>query len=166
MRILAIDPGTTKSAFVIYKDDKVERFGILENEEMLEVVKRYDFPDYCDHLAIEMIACYGMPAGATLFETCVWIGRFIEHWGGVAYTKIYRKDVKMHLCHSMRANDSNIRQVIIDRYPATGGGKTPQVGIKSKPGPLFGISTDIWSALAVAITYTETKMSKVKSVGV
>jgi hypothetical protein len=102
-----------------------------------------------------MIACYGMPVGATVFETCVWIGRFIEAWGD-EFTKVYRKETKMHLCQTMRAKDSNIRQAIIDRYPATGGGKKPQIGTKAQPGPLYGVSKDVWAALAVAITFAET----------
>ena len=69
--------------------------------------------------------------------------------------KVYRSEVKMKLCHSMRAKDGNIRQAIIDRYPATGGGAIPQIGTKNQPGPLYGISKDLWSALAVAITYEE-----------
>lgn len=153
MEILAIDPGNTRSAYVVFNDG-IESFGIVANETMREVIKTHI--DNCNHLAIEMVACYGMPVGATVFDTCVWIGRFIEAWGK-EYTRVYRKDVKMHLCNSMRAKDSNIRQAILDKYPATGGGKTPQIGTKAQPGPLFGISKDVWAALAVAITFSETK---------
>lgn len=153
--ILAIDPGNERSAYVVYRDGDVIDFGIEENTELIDKVLgiERDF-DGCNHMAIEMIASYGMPVGATVFETCLWIGRFIQAWNA-KFTKVYRKDVKMHLCHSMRAKDSNIRQAIIDRYPASGGGKNPQVGIKSQPGPLFGISKDVWAALGVAITFDE-----------
>ena len=71
------------------------------------------------------------------------------------YKKIYRMDVKMYLCNNTRAKDGNIRQAIIDRYPANGGGKTPQIGTKKHPGPLYGVSKDVWSALAVAIYCAE-----------
>jgi hypothetical protein len=104
-----------------------------------------------------MVASYGMAVGATVFETCVWSGRFIERWlSGRAYRpqpdRIYRKEVKMHLCGSMRAKDANVRQALIDRY----GGKEAAIGKKANPGPLYGMSGDCWSALAVAITAAET----------
>ena len=164
MRILAIDPGTIRSAYVVYEWSgcavgSVLAHGIYSNDKILSVVAT----THHDHMAIEMIASYGMAVGATVFETCVWIGRFIQkdacnwrqpHRDG-AHTKVYRKDVKMHLCGSPRAKDANVRQAIIDMYPATGGGKTPQVGTKSKPGPLYGVSKDVWAALGVAITYRD-----------
>ncbi len=152
-KILAIDPGATQSAYVVYDEGTIVRCGILENHKMLAEI---DQMCIIDHLAIEMIASYGMAVGKDVFETCLWIGRFIQAWEDDLYTKVYRKDVKMHLCQSMRAKDSNIRQAIIDRYEPTGGGKTPQIGTKKEPGPLYGVSKDIWAALGVAITFEET----------
>ncbi len=160
MIILAIDPGTTKSAYVFYDSDTkvVSDFGILVNEEMMEFIIDPEFTNDCEYMVIEMIACYGMPVGKEIFETCVWIGRFIEKWGSITWDRIYRKEVTMHLCNSVKAKDSNVRQAIIDRYPATGGGKKPQIGTKKEPGPLYGVSKDVWAALGVAITFCETKI--------
>lgn len=152
MRILAIDPGTDKSAYVITDGKTPVEHGILDNEAMLMLVQRKAY----EWLAIEMIASYGMPVGKEVFETCVWIGRFIDRWTqewGGPYLQVLRKDVKMHLCGSVKGvNDAVVRQALIDLYPRTGGGATPQIGIKDKPGPLFGLSKDVWSALAVAVT--------------
>jgi hypothetical protein len=159
MAILAIDPGDKKSAYVLYEAGDVLECGILENEQLLKRLEtsRVEWKLTFEHMAIEMVACYGMPVGKTVFDTCVWIGRFIQTCPlpEITTTKIYRKDVKIHLCNSMRAKDGNIRQALIDKYPATGGGKIPQIGTKKQPGPLYGVSKDIWSALAVAVTYSE-----------
>lgn len=107
-------------------------------------------------LALEMVASYGMSVGKDIFETVRWIGRLQQAYRDPeAVMLIYRRDVKMHLCGSAKAKDGNIRQALLDLFPATGGGKTPQVGIKSKPGPLFGVSTHAWAALGVAITATD-----------
>jgi hypothetical protein len=64
-----------------------------------------------------------------------------------------RKDVKLHLCGSPRAKDANIRQALLDRY----GGKEKAIGSKHQRGPLYGIRSHLWAALAVAVTYQETK---------
>lgn len=147
-RILAIDPGTVESGWVIY-DGSVLDSGVCKNHMMLDMVKRSREPD----LAIEMIASYGMPVGREVFETCVWIGRFVQAWFNPSAVKlVYRKDVKLHLCGSPRAKDPNVRQALIDRFPATGGGKVPQIGTKSQPGPLYGVSSHAWPALGVAVT--------------
>ena len=115
-----------------------------------------------------MPACYGMAVGRTVFDTCRWVGRFQDRFESksdilshLVYRKAQNKEdgiegVCMHICKNNRAKDSNVRQAIIDRYPATGGGKTPQIGTKAQPGPLYGVSADVWAALAVAITFAET----------
>ncbi len=106
-----------------------------------------------DALAIEMVESFGMAVGREVFQTCVWTGRFIETWNikGFPWNPVTRKQVKMHLCNSMRAKDANIRAALIDKF----GGKDAAIGRKKTPGPLFGISADVWSALAVGITFTE-----------
>ena len=154
MRILAIDPGTTESAWVLYDPEahRVMCHDIEPNGEVLNHARC----GYADLLAVEMVQSFGMPVGAEVFETVLWTGRFVEAWGG-PWRKIYRKDVKLHLCQSLRAKDPNIRQAILDRFPRTGGGKTPQVGTKAEPGPLYGFKSHLWSALAVALTAAETK---------
>ena len=77
MEILAVDPGTKKSAFVYCgvssgKVDYIIDADIVDNDELLGMVKTEDYSG----LVIEMIQSFGMPAGSSLFETCVWIGRF------------------------------------------------------------------------------------------
>ncbi|WP_443115472.1 hypothetical protein [Herbaspirillum seropedicae] len=149
MNILALDPGTTQTGYVFYDGRKVLECGVLPNAEMLQRIQMATSP----RLAIEMIASYGMAVGKEVFETCVWIGRFKQAFHSPeAVELVYRKDVKLHLCGTPRAKDPNVRQALIDLFPATGGGATPQVGTKSKPGPLFGVSSHAWPALGVAVT--------------
>ena len=155
MKIISIDPGDVQSAYLIWDNNKIEDKGICKNDELREKLSKMENKDGA-LLAVEMMASYGMAVGKTIFDTCVWIGRFLEIWG--KNTKlVYRQDVKMCLCHSMKAKDSNIRQALIDRFPATGGGKCPQIGNTKQPGPLFGVSADIWSALAIAMYVAETE---------
>ena len=134
--ILAIDPGTEQSAYVFYDSHNkgIVSKGIEKNADMLDVIGEGGY----DTLAIEMIASYGMPVGKEVFQTCVWIGRFDLNQKA---RLIYRKDVKMHLCGSVKAKDANIRQALIDKL-----GKD-----KTK-----GVAKDMWAALAVAVTVAET----------
>lgn len=154
-RILAIDPGNEFSGYVIVEHDgneiiKVVDKGKVDNEEMQIIMSNcgnYDF-------AIEMIASYGMAVGKSVFDTCVWIGRFIEH--GMSgrlkpHKYIYRAEVKSNLCNSAKAKDANVTQALIDRYaPYT---RNNGKGVKKDPGFFYGFHKDIWQAMGVAVTY-------------
>lgn len=150
MTVLAIDPGNEQSAYVIYEDGRPIEVGKVANAELLKRVGSSEWRKI-EHAAIEMIASYGMPVGAEVFETCLWIGRYIQSWSPRPWSLMYRRDVKLHLCGQARAKDGNIRQALIDRY----GGKEKAIGNKAKPGPLYGFKADLWQALAVAVTYSD-----------
>ena len=141
--VFSLDPGTTQSGWCIYQDGHVSDSGVEDNQSLLRLMK-IATPD---DVAIEMVACYGMAVGKEVFETCVWIGRFMEAFGG-RVTLIYRRDVKLHLCGTVRAKDANVRQALIDKIG-------PQ-GTKKAPGPTFGVKSHAWAALAVAVTFDET----------
>ena len=144
--VLAIDPGPVSSAAVWWDGEKVIWSAKLPNETLLnEVAKRS--PVNPDRLVIEKIACYGMAVGAEVFETCVWTGRFMEAFGAERVDRIERIHVKTHLCHDSKAKDANIRQALIDRLGPP--------GTKKNPGPTYGIAGDVWSALAVAVTWSD-----------
>lgn len=162
--ILAIDPGTTESAYVFYREGQILQFDKVLNSTLAALAGASG----ADRMAIEMPACYGMTVGKSTFETCRWVGIFQHAFGLPKTHLVYRKaqnkeegidGVCMHLCMNNRAKDGNVRQAILDRYPASGGGRTPQIGTKAQPGPLYGVSGDVWSALAVAITFDESYSS-------
>lgn len=145
--LLAIDPGTTESAIVHFKDGKIESANIWPNEMTLTLLQD-GTPTQL--LCIEMVACYGMAVGREVFDTCVWIGRFMQQWKattGNDASMVYRKEVMLHLCGCARAKDKNIRQALIDKLGAQ--------GTKKKPGPTYEISSHMWAALAVAVYASE-----------
>lgn len=156
MRILAIDPGNTESGYAVIEmpEFKLLEFGKVPNEKLRDMIKIV--PWHINAVAMEMVGCYGMAVGKDVFETCVWIGRFIEAFDGrcdVHY--VYRKDEKICLCEDMRAKDSNIRQALVNRYAAFDfkNGK----GTKKNPDTFYGVSKDVWQAIAVGVTYYETQ---------
>jgi hypothetical protein len=148
----AIDPGNKQSAFVrLGPDGQPFQSGKVDNEQMLYLVRKIAGTPG-EHLAIEMIASYGMPVGAEVFETCVWTGRFVEAWQG-SHSLVFRRDVKLHICGQTRAKDGNVRQALLDRW----GGQAMAKGTKRAPGPLYGFKADVWQALALAVTVHETR---------
>ncbi len=152
MSILAIDPGTEKSGWVLLREGRVVASGVDANLDVLSMIRGNDWSADC--LAVEMVASYGMAVGKEVFRTVWWSGRFAEAWNGSAHTQgealeVFRQEVKLHLCQSPRAKDANIRQALIDMY---GPGKDAAIGKKASPGPLYGVSSHAWAALAVAVT--------------
>lgn len=151
MRILAIDPGNTMSAFCVLHDGRPVDTDKIDNAAMVDWLRRNEVWISDTPLAIEMIESFGMAVGKEVFETVRWIGRFQEAWesrGGKTML-VYRKEVKRFHCGTTRATDANIRAALLDRF---GPGRERAVGTKRAPGPLHGIKGDEWSALAVALT--------------
>lgn len=143
--ILAIDPGPEQSAYVVLSNDyKILDFNKVSNEYLLSklIVESQNI----DTVVIEMIASYGMPVGQEVFETCVWIGRFIQA-SNCKVERLYRKDVKLHICNSPKANDATITQALKDRFGDKG-------TVKNK-GYFYGFKADIWQAFALGITYLD-----------
>lgn len=155
--IIGLDPGTEKSAIVVFDGERPTWFSIESNEEIVGYLSDLS-PER--HLAIEMVESFGMAVGREVFETVFWTGRFCESFNG-DFTRIGRKEIKLHLCNSLRAKDANIRRALIDRFPSTGGGKTPQIGTIKQPGPLYGMNSHLWSALAVAVTWWDRKLKEI-----
>ncbi len=139
--VLAIDPGPALSAYVWWDGFEILGLGKVPNEDLLGLM-RCDLKDRT--LAIEMIASYGMPVGASVFETCVWIGRFVEAWGG-DFQYVTRRAVKLHLCNSAKAKDSNVSQALRDRF-----------GWTRSEARKLGLKADVWQALGVAVCWYDT----------
>ena len=160
MRIFAIDPGNVESAYVVIDSKTLEPIEVKKTRNE-EVRKRlYAFINkhhLSSKFAIEMVASYGMAVGKTVFDTCVWIGRFAEiiETFECKVDLIYRKNVKLNLCQNMRAKDSNITQALIDRFAHGVGNKGK--GTKANPGWFYGFKKDIWQAYAVAVTFADMK---------
>lgn len=146
MLILAIDPGPVKSAYLIWDNlaKMIKEMGIICNHEL----KSKLFDVVCSYVVIEKIECFGMPVGREVFKTVEWIGRFKEAYHYIhskEINEVGRRDIKLYFCNSVKAKDSNIRQVLIDLLG--------NPGTKKEPGITYGVRKDIWSALAIAIYF-------------
>ncbi len=149
MIIFAIDPGPKQSAFLKFNTETEEIIGknIIPNEGLMTVVRTV--APY-ETVVCEMIQSFGMPVGKEVFETVLLIGQIKEAClkAGHSINLVYRKEIKSHFCQTVRATDTNIRQVLKDRLG--------EQGTKKNPGKLYGIKKDEWSALAIAIFFADT----------
>ena len=149
MILLAIDPGSSESAYCVIEttDYSIIDFGKVPNEVILADAKE----KYYDAVAIEMVSSFGMPVGKEVFDTVLVVGRLMQ----IAYDReiepelVYRKDVKLNLCGSTRAKDSNIIQALKDRF----GDK----GTTKNKGWFFGFSKDVWQSYATGATWIDRK---------
>lgn len=158
--VYSIDPGTTQSGFVIWKNGAIVDAGCKPNEDVLADLTSLFATVVTDesclpaNVLIEKIEGMGMAVGQSTFETVYWSGRFHQAALGWActVTRITRRSVKLHLCGSSRAKDANIRQAVMERY---GGTRQAAYGTKKAPGPLAGVTGHAMAAMAVLQTWLE-----------
>lgn len=148
MLILAIDPGPKKGGVVLWDSEAqaVVSADVAPNTELLDVVSAVP----ADVFAFEMIASYGMAVGRDTFETLVWSGRLVQRWTDMPciaprpVLRVYRQDAKRCVLRTHKGSDSDVRSALIDRIG--------HVGTRKNPGPLYGVTSHAWAALAVAVT--------------
>ena len=164
MRVFAIDPGNTESAYCVVDvaTRKPLEFDKVPNEGLREIIKGFCFYED-DRAAVEMLQSYGNLIGRDVLETAVWIGRFAETLDRKLWAPcemIYRMEEKMHICMDSKAGDANIRRALIDRF-AEHDWKNGK-GTKANPDWFYGFKADIWQSYAVALTYIETRLENEK----
>ena len=149
--LLAIDPGTRESAWVLMDDElRPVEYAIEDNERVLNLVGTMQYKS----LAVEWVTNYGANVGADVFQTVYWIGRFCERAmeRGIIPLRIARRDVKKNLKLPMKAKDGDVMRALIKRF---GGRKS-----KDNPNGFFppdksGWGTHLWQAYAVGATFAD-----------
>jgi len=165
---LAIDPGPLESAYCIVTDADLRPLEVdkLVNGKLIDRLANLPYGyimgggeawHLVQQVAIEQVASYGMIVGAEVFETCFWSGRFYQMLAEQGYEPdmIRRQPVRLHHCHSSKANDGNVRQALIDRF--TPGAPNHGKGSTSQPGWFYGFRADIWQAYALAVYAVDTR---------
>ena len=157
-KIIAIDPGPVQSAYVIWDGQEIIAKKLMLNNSLLDLcIGWYGLPF---PLVIEQVRSYGMPVGATVFDTVFWSGMFCQAWSG-EFHQVPRLKVKQHICHDSRAKDSNIIQALVDRFAY--GKRNRGKGTKKEPGFFYGFKADIWQAFALAVMWWDQNYGKNQS---
>lgn len=176
--LVAIDPGSTSSAYVLLDGTwALPDRGKLENPALVELLRKMPGASATDPeafqlsapgdehlLAIEDTKAYTLgfrgksgdrqsffPEQVRL--TALWVGQFVAAYGG-PHLLVDRRIVKRALLGTASGKDKDIRDALLHREEFGG---TPALaqGRKAEPGPLYGVSGDMWAALAVAVTVRE-----------
>lgn len=149
--ILGIDPGEKTTGWVIVHGIDVIDFGQTPNTQFVDTLceKAYDL------MLIEELA-YARDAGRAVMRTAMWSGAFL--YSGLKANRevrlFPRTRVKTVLCKGVRrAKDRHVSAAVRQFYRGTGGGSRPQVGTSKQPGPLYGITSHCWQALALVIAW-------------
>jgi hypothetical protein len=141
MKVIGLDPGPKETAIVIWDGTMLLGAGKYENPKILACLDVQDAVVACEHLQ-----CFGMGVGKEVFETAYWIGDFRAECRNLnlRFVPVFRSEVKIHHCQSAKANDSNIRYALEDRF-----GKK---GTKKRPGLMYPlVGSDMRSAFAIAV---------------
>lgn len=152
--LLAIDPGSSESAWVELDGERVVAHAKVANDDLLAMLR-------LGHLVpavvvIESMSPRGLPTSLQEMEAMWWAGRLAE--AASRHSEIHRlarDEVKLRLTgRRSKVNDASVRAVLIDRYGGVGG-KEAAVGRKAAPGPLYGVRADVWAALAVGLAWQD-----------
>jgi len=150
MKILAIDPGTTQSAYILWNTEKqtVLSCGLMDNNPFVKKYISFVQCKMADLIAVEMIQNYGFQMGRSTIETIMFVGELKAFWDANHYDvtefKLYgRPTIKGHF---NAKKDAMIRASLRMRYG--------EHEFK-KGGKFYGVKKDIWSAMAIAVALTE-----------
>lgn len=154
MIVIGLDPGTNESTMVRFDGIQVAGVHSATNADVFAEFQATTKRDAV--LVIEEFESYGMAVGREVFRTIRWAGNFEALWYPGRVEFLPRRIVKQHICHTTRATDANIRTELIDRF----GGPQKAIGRKKEPGPLYGVKSHAWAALAVAVTWWDQNHDK------
>jgi hypothetical protein len=165
LKILGIDPGTYSSAGAVYNvtQHKVEDVFWVKNEDF--VLRASSAISTAKNLIVsyERFQHYNTKEGVgnSTFRTCCWYGRFIEGFYNLyginlKIHSITSPDVKLAFLGLSNPRDAKllVKRAIGEMFSQTGGGSTPAIGVKNKPGPLFIMRSQpvhCWDAVAVCL---------------
>ena len=148
MSYIAIDPGTYQSGIVRTLNGVIIEAGTYHNCSVIAMIRNRDT------VIVEWLQCYGAAIGQSVLRTAAMCGRVQQRCAHTqsTYHEMTRPDVLRTLVGNTKGVTKAVcNRAVKDLYPATGGGKTPEVGIKHDRGPLWKMkgSGHAWDALAL-----------------
>jgi Holliday junction resolvasome RuvABC endonuclease subunit len=163
-RIIGVDPGPELSGMVIIDESLkvLEHYDQIDVDGIDDAISLFDFWT----IVVEDLSPRGgfsvgkmMAQWGKTIQTAKVIGQIkrIAFWKGLSFVESNPSTWRAKFCGTASASPAQIKACVRDVYEsrglACGGGKQPAQGVKSKPGPLYGLKGHAWDALGVALTY-------------
>lgn len=165
--LLAIDPGTTHSAYCMMRGDySIISSAKVENDVLLRLVKEGEWQE----MVIECMEARHVQngvIGAETYDTCYWIGRYMQAAidRGKPIHRVYRSEERKRLVPTKKNKlpphpasvgqtaDSQIRATLIRRFAKhdfkNGKGKA------ACKDTFYGFAADMWAACAVGVVHLD-----------
>lgn len=145
--IVAIDPGTERSAWLVLDGDAVLERGIDDNGEVLRVL-RHDLGSGWWVVIERVEPRYGARLGWETIATIEMVGRLMEAARPNPVALVCRSDVLRHLSVAPGGSaDPGVRMAMLDRWGGVAAGR--------KGGALAGLRTHLWQALGAGVAWRE-----------
>lgn len=164
---IAIDPGTTHSAYVMLRPDySIISAAKVPNEDLRGLL----LLGGADEMAIELMEprhlTNGM-IGEETYSTCYWIGRYLEiaQAQDMPVHKVYRTEERSRIIPTKknklpplpdwagRGADSQIRAALIQRFARHD--KKNGKGTAKQKDVFYGFKADVWNAFAVGVVHLD-----------
>ena len=154
---IGIDPGPRTSGVVVYRQRGrlpgrvAEAYAEAELQQVRRMIADYSGRE--SSLEVVLECTQAGPPSTQVVKTTEVVGRIMEmcHSRGVIWSAYYRREVLQGLGCARKGNkDSLVRLACIELH---GGDRKAAVGTKSKPGPLYGVSSHAWQALGVVCSH-------------
>lgn len=143
--VIGLDPGSEKSAFVLWSGKQILDKGIHPNEELLNILSNLQ-EKYFPVFAIESMVSIPAGGGKSIIQTIEWADRFYQAWPGE------REKVPVYVIKKALGakDDPGIRIMLIRRFGAPGNYKHPGLTYA-----LRAQGYHLWRAFAVAVIWLD-----------
>lgn len=166
--ILAVDPGPEKSSWALWgpvAERVLQGADQVPNADLETLLAHRDnHPGLLNvrHLVVERPVVMGSKRVANdLVETAFWAGVFTGAWPGDAERLTFKK-VSIAITGDSGANEGYVKQALISRFAPSGYGKEGKGTVKA-PGPFYGVTGHMWSAVAVAVAWCDLRPKRLEN---
>lgn len=141
--VIGVDPGSKKSAYILWNGKEILDKGILPNEEIIDLLDAMWREPIT--LAIESMV-HITNGGKAIVDTLLWAGQFYRTWtGNKEFVPRYKVTLALTGKNPSKESDKLVREALIRRF----GGP----GTEKNPGFTYGLHSHLWQSFGLAVAH-------------